>query len=107
MHTGETITQFIIEEQRNSPNASGDFTALLSDVVTACKAISSCVNQGALVGVLGSAGSENIQGETQKKLDILKKKTEVITNLALNRIPDASRHQRVLFRRYLRRSPNA
>ena len=71
MHTGETITQFIIEEQRNSPNASGDFTALLNDVVTACKAISSCVNQGALVGVLGSAGSENIQGETQKKLDIL------------------------------------
>ena len=71
MHTGETITQFIIEEQRNSPSASGDFTALLNDVVTACKAISSCVNQGALVGVLGSAGSENIQGETQKKLDIL------------------------------------
>jgi fructose-1,6-bisphosphatase I len=40
-------------------------------VVTACKAISSAVNQGALVGVLGSAGSENVQGETQKKLDIL------------------------------------
>lgn len=72
MHTGETITQFIIEEQRKSPSASGDFTALLSDVVTACKAIASCVQQGALVGgVLGSAGSENIQGETQKKLDIL------------------------------------
>lgn len=71
MHTGETITQFIIEEQRRAPNASGDFTALLNDVVTACKAISSYVNQGALVGVLGSAGSENIQGETQKKLDIL------------------------------------
>jgi fructose-1,6-bisphosphatase I len=71
MHTGETITQFIIEEQRRNPTATGDFTALLSDVVTACKAISSAVNQGALVGVLGSAGSENVQGETQKKLDIL------------------------------------
>ncbi|WP_455216943.1 class 1 fructose-bisphosphatase [Kaarinaea lacus] len=71
MHTGETITQFIIEEQRSNPSATGDFTALLNDVVTACKAISSAVNQGALVGVLGSAGSENVQGETQKKLDIL------------------------------------
>jgi len=71
MHTGETITQFIIEEQRRLQNATGDFTALLNDVVTACKAISSAVNQGALVGVLGSAGSENVQGETQKKLDVL------------------------------------
>ena len=71
MHTGETITQFIIEEQRRCESASGDFTALLNDVVTACKAISAAVNQGALVGVLGSAGSENVQGETQKKLDIM------------------------------------
>ncbi|VAW88320.1 Fructose-1,6-bisphosphatase, type I, partial [hydrothermal vent metagenome] len=53
MHTGETFTQFIIEEQRGAKDASGDFTALLNNVVTACKAISSCVNQGALVGVLG------------------------------------------------------
>jgi len=29
------------------------------------------VNKGALIGVLGSAGSENVQGETQKKLDII------------------------------------
>jgi len=76
MHTGETITQFIIEEQRTNPSATGDFTALLNDVVTACKAISSAVNQGALVGVLGSAGSENVQGETQKKMDNLGKKIE-------------------------------
>ncbi|HEY5604310.1 MAG TPA: class 1 fructose-bisphosphatase [Gammaproteobacteria bacterium] len=71
MHTGETITQFIIEEQRRCVSASGDFTALLNDVVTACKAISAAVNQGALVGALGTAGSENVQGETQKKLDVL------------------------------------
>jgi len=71
MHTGETITQFISEEQRRVGGASGDFTALLNDVVTACKYISNAVNQGALVGVLGTASSENIQGETQKKLDII------------------------------------
>lgn len=71
MHTGETITQFISEEQRRVGGATGEFTALLNDIVTACKYISNSVNQGALVGVLGTAGSENIQGETQKKLDVI------------------------------------
>jgi len=72
MKIGKTITQFIIEEQRqHHKQVTGDFTALLNDVCTACKNISNAVNQGALVGVLGSAGSENVQGETQKKLDIL------------------------------------
>jgi fructose-1,6-bisphosphatase I len=71
MRTGETITQFISEEQRRVGGATGAFTALLNDVVTACKYISNAVNQGALVGVLGTAGSENVQGETQKKLDVI------------------------------------
>ncbi|SCZ65221.1 class 1 fructose-bisphosphatase [Thiohalomonas denitrificans] len=66
-----TITQFIIEEQRQIQGATGDFTSLLNDVVTACKVISNLVNHGELVGVLGTAGSENVQGEDQKKLDIL------------------------------------
>ena len=66
-----TITQFIIEEQRKMADATGDFTSLLNDIVTACKVISNMVNKGELIGVLGSAGSENVQGETQKKLDIL------------------------------------
>jgi fructose-1,6-bisphosphatase I len=71
MHHGTTITQFIAEEQRHAPGATGEFTALLNDIVTACKMISNQVNHGALVGALGSAGSENVQGETQKKLDVL------------------------------------
>ncbi|HUX62286.1 class 1 fructose-bisphosphatase [Sulfuricella sp.] len=71
MHNGTTITQFIIEEQRHIQGASGDFTSLLNDVVTACKVISNVVNKGALIGVMGSAESENIQGETQKKLDVI------------------------------------
>jgi fructose-1,6-bisphosphatase I len=71
MHNGTTLTQFIIEEQRHIEGATGDFTSLLNDVVTACKVISNAVNHGALVGVLGSAESENVQGETQKKLDII------------------------------------
>jgi fructose-1,6-bisphosphatase I len=71
MHTGTTVTQFIIEEQRHIKGATGDFTSLLNDIVTACKVISNAVNKGALIGVMGSAQSENIQGETQKKLDVI------------------------------------
>ena len=65
-----TVTHFIINAMREK-QGHGNLTLLLNDVVTACKVISDQVNHGALVGALGSAGSENIQGETQKKLDIL------------------------------------
>jgi len=67
----KNLVQFIIEEQRHAPGATGDFTGLLSDIIMACKQIAHSVNKGALIGVLGSAGSENIQGETQKKLDVI------------------------------------
>ena len=66
-----TLTQFIIEQQRELKNASGTFSVLLNNIATACKEISHLVNQGALIGVLGSAESENVQGEEQKKLDII------------------------------------
>lgn len=66
-----TLTQFIIEQQRGLPGVSGTFTLLLNDIVTACKKISHLVNQGDLIGVLGNAESENVQGEVQKKLDII------------------------------------
>jgi fructose-1,6-bisphosphatase I len=67
-----TLTQFIIEQQRGEfPGTSGAFTSLLNDIATACKKISHLVNRGELVGVLGSADSENVQGEVQKKLDII------------------------------------
>ncbi|MBS3965004.1 MAG: class 1 fructose-bisphosphatase [Methylomonas sp.] len=66
-----TLTQFIIERQRTMPAASGSFTLLLNDIVTACKRIAHLVNRGDLIGVLGSAGTQNIQGDVQKKLDII------------------------------------
>ena len=66
-----SLTQFIIEQQRGLPDASGTFSMLLSNIVTACKEISHLVNRGNLVGVLGSAESENVQGEVQKELDII------------------------------------
>ncbi len=70
---GTTITQFLIEEQRNIPDATGDLTSVINDVVTACKAISSAMRYGALSddNLLGTSGTDNVQGETQKTLDIL------------------------------------
>ena len=71
-----TLTQFLIEERRRFPDASGDFNALLLDVALACKAIARAVAFGELGGVMGnhapeSGGSVNVQAETQKKLDVL------------------------------------
>ena len=71
MANNVTLTQFIIEQQRELPGVSGTFTSLLNIIVTACKQISHKVNRGNLIGVLGSAETENVQGEVQKKLDII------------------------------------
>ena len=71
MANNVTLTQFIIQQQREMPGVSGTFTLLLNNIVTACKEISHKVNRGNLIGVLGSAESENVQGEVQKKLDII------------------------------------
>ncbi|HSV29881.1 MAG TPA: class 1 fructose-bisphosphatase [Candidatus Omnitrophota bacterium] len=65
-----TLTHYLLQEQRRL-GRSGTFTALMSDIITACKMVSHEVNRGALVGNHGVAGSENIQGEEQKKLDVL------------------------------------
>ncbi|MCE5393061.1 MAG: class 1 fructose-bisphosphatase [Acidithiobacillus sp.] len=71
MQIGTTLSQFILEETRLYPNASGDFAALLNDLMVACKYIGSQVYRGALVGALGSAETGNVQGEVQKKLDVI------------------------------------
>ena len=69
--SGLTLTQFIIEEQRRHAHATGEFTLLLNDVVSACKRIANQVNKGALLGTMGSLDSENVQGEVQKELDVI------------------------------------
>lgn len=66
-----TLTQFLIEERRRAPQATGDLNAVITDVSLACKAISRKVAYGALGGVLGDAGSANVQGEPQKTLDVI------------------------------------
>ena len=71
MHIGTTLSQFIIEETRLYPGSTGDFAGLLNDLTIACKFIGAQVYRGGLAGVLGSAGTDNVQGETQKKLDLI------------------------------------
>ena len=66
-----TLTQFLIEQRRPFPEATGDLNALITDVSLACKAIARKVAHGALGDVLGMAGAQNVQGEEQKTLDVL------------------------------------
>ena len=66
-----TLTQYLIEQQRENNNIPADLRLLIEVVARACKMIGHHVSKGALGGVLGSAGSENVQGEVQKKLDVL------------------------------------
>jgi len=71
-----TLTQYLIEQRRRFPTASGDFNALLLDVALACKAIARTVAFGDLGSMLGHPAPEvttsvNVQGEEQKKLDVI------------------------------------
>ncbi len=65
-----TLTQFLIEQQRKA-FVTADLRLLIEVVARAVKAISCNVAKGALAGVLGEAGSDNVQGEAQKKLDVI------------------------------------
>jgi len=66
-----SLTQYLVEQQREHGNIPAQLRLLLEVVARACKRISISVNKGALGGVLGSAETENVQGEVQKKLDII------------------------------------
>lgn len=68
-----TLTQFLIEERRRHPDATGDLNALVTDVSLACKAISRKVAFGALADMLGKVqdNTVNVQGEEQKTLDVV------------------------------------
>ncbi|MFM8511995.1 MAG: class 1 fructose-bisphosphatase [Betaproteobacteria bacterium] len=66
-----SLTQYLVEQQRDQGNIPGQLRLLIEVVARACKTIAISVNKGSLGEVLGSAGSENIQGEVQKKLDII------------------------------------
>jgi fructose-1,6-bisphosphatase I len=67
-----TVLHHIYEEQRRySPQASGEFSWLLSGLTLATKVIAAQVQRAGLVDILGSTGQSNVQGEEVKKLDVL------------------------------------
>lgn len=67
---GITITEHILNQQRQNPEATGGFTTLLNELIVAAKVISREVNKAGLVDILGSTGKINIQNEQVQKLDI-------------------------------------
>ncbi|HUW52416.1 MAG TPA: fructose-bisphosphatase class I, partial [Rhodanobacter sp.] len=69
-----TLTQYLIEQRRRFPQASGELNALILDVSIACKGIARAVAFGELgetMGVVAGGGTVNVQGEVQKKLDVV------------------------------------
>ncbi len=66
-----SLSRYLVEEQRERGKIPAQLRLLLEVVARACKGISHAVNKGALGDVMGSASSENVQGEVQKKLDII------------------------------------
>lgn len=65
-----TLNQFILDRQADFPYASGEFSRLLYHIAVAAKIVNQKVNKAGLVNILGEAGSTNVQGEGQKKLDV-------------------------------------
>lgn len=68
---GITITQHILSQQRQNPEATGAFTTLITELIVAAKVISREVNKAGLVDILGPTGKINVQDERVQKLDII------------------------------------
>ncbi|MEY4979462.1 MAG: hypothetical protein RLZZ352_1732 [Pseudomonadota bacterium] len=66
-----SLSRYLVEQQRVHGHIPGDLRLLLEVVARACKRISQAVNKGDLGDVMGVAHTENVQGEIQKKLDII------------------------------------
>jgi fructose-1,6-bisphosphatase I len=66
-----SLTQYLVEKQRTDKALPAELRLLIEIVSRACKTISHSVSKGALGGVLGSLDQENVQGEVQKKLDVI------------------------------------
>ncbi len=70
-----TIERFIIEQERQFPEATGELSNLLYDICLAAKIISRNVRRAGLSDILGEQGTTNVQGELQQKLDVFANET--------------------------------
>eukprot|EP00899_Mesostigma_viride_P001204 jgi/Mesvir1/11084/Mv09874-RA.1 len=77
-----TVARFVLNEQSKHPEARGDMTILLNHIILGCKYVCSAVRKAGLAKVLGLAGQSNVQGEEQKKLDVLS--NQVFVNAILS-----------------------
>lgn len=66
-----TLSRYLIEKQREKNLLPADLRLLIEVVARACKHIAVTIGKGGLGDALGEAGSENVQGEAQKKLDVI------------------------------------
>ena len=74
------LSQYLVEQERSGHKVPAELGLLIEVVARTCMAISSTVRQGALAGVLGTSGTDNAQGEAQKKLDVLSNEMLVSAN---------------------------
>ncbi|WP_353173761.1 class 1 fructose-bisphosphatase [Acinetobacter rudis] len=63
-----TLSQYLSQQEGN---LTAELAAVIEQIATTTQIIDQDLQKGALAGVLGSAGHENVQGETQKKLDVI------------------------------------
>ncbi|THG99655.1 hypothetical protein EW026_g2756 [Hermanssonia centrifuga] len=67
-----TLTRHVLADQfRMGAAATGDLTLLLTAIQTTSKFIATNVRKARLINLVGLAGETNVQGEEQKKLDVL------------------------------------
>lgn len=69
-YEGRSLTQFLSGEVSQGSGIEADLATLIGEVAAVCKTLSYAIRAGGLEGVLGTAGTENVQGETQQKLDV-------------------------------------
>lgn len=66
-----TLQSHILQRQADFPEATGTLSWILSALSISAKIIAAKVRLARLENVLGSVGAENVQGETQQKLDVI------------------------------------
>jgi fructose-1,6-bisphosphatase I len=79
----KTLGELIIENQNAFKYSSGELSRILNSIRLAAKVVNHKVNKAGLVDIIGSVGSENVQGEDQKKLDVLA--NEIFIKTLINR----------------------
>ena len=103
-----TIQSHILQQQAQYPEATGDFSWILSAISISAKMIAAQVRRARLEDVLGSAGGENVQGETQQKLDVIANEI-LLRNLAGRQgvavVASEENEQPVILRDRTRRDP--